>query len=354
MGLRLEIWVAFFALAGLVGFFADRTSICTVKAVEEMFTTRRAYMLLSFAKTVLWVTGVSVWLVWWLGAAPPASLGFAIAWPAIYGGVLFGFGAVLNGGCAIATLTRLGNGNVGMLVTLIGFAAGVAIFEFANLSITDIGHIQAAPLIELGFVSATVLGVGLTLGMIWEIVRLFRTAPSGLGWKLILAPRYRLSTAAAVIGVSNGILYALLGTWAYTHTLRRSVAQLVTNADVGAEQVPVGMLWWLFFALVAGVLISAAFKRGFALNWRPRTRWQGYFWGGILMGLGAALVPGGNDVLLLNAIPGLSPHALPAYAAMLAGIAVGLIIVKWCGGEWLVVDCTGDECRESIAPALQR
>jgi hypothetical protein len=64
------------------------------------------------------------------------------------------------------------------------------------------------------------------------------------------------------------------------------------------------------------------------------------------MGLGAALVPGGNDVLLLNAIPGLSPHALPAYLAMLAGIAIALMVVKWRGGELEVVNCSGDQCHE--------
>ncbi len=42
------------------------------------------------------------------------------------------------------------------------------------------------------------------------------------------------------------------------------------------------------------------------------------------MGLGTSLVPGGNDVLLLNAIPGLSPHALPAYLAILVGIPINL------------------------------
>jgi hypothetical protein len=30
---------------------------------------------------------------------------------------------------------------------------------------------------------------------------------------------------------------------------------------------------------------------------------------------------------------------------MLVGIAVGLIIVKWRGGQWYVVDCTGDQCQ---------
>ena len=354
MDIHFEVWIVFFALAGVVGFFADRTSICTVKAVQEMLTTRRAYMLLSFAKTVLWVTGVSVWLVWWLGVASPATLGFDIVWPGVFGGVLFGIGAVLNGGCAFATLTRLGNGNLGMIATLSGFAASVAMYELIILPTASIGYVRAAPWIELSIGSATALGLVLTLWMIWEIVRLWRTAPTVRWWTLLLASRYRLSTAAAVIGVSNGILYALLGTWSYTHTLRRSVGQLVVPTDIGDEQVSVLMLWWLFFALVVGVLVSAVLNRRFVLTWRPQRGWYGYFWGGILMGLGAALVPGGNDVLLLNTIPGLSPHALPAYLAMLVGIGITLIVVKWRGGQWQVINCSGDQCQESDERQLNR
>ena len=105
------------------------------------------------------------------------------------------------------------------------------------------------------------------------------------------------------------------------------------------------ILWWLFLALIAGVLISSLLNQRFALAWRPQSVWHGYFWGGSMMGAGAALIPGGNDVILLNAIPGMSPHAVPAYAAMLVGVLIGLLFVKWRGGAWDVIDCSGDLCR---------
>lgn len=347
MVIHIEVGIAFFALAGLVGFFADRTSICTVKAVEEMFTTRRAFMLLSFAKTVLWVTGVTIWLTWWIGSVRPAPLTFDIAWSGLFGGVLFGIGAVCNGGCAFSTLTRLGNGNLGMIVTLSGFAVGVTILELIKFAVDGTGIVRDTPLFELNFVTASVFGVMLTVWMTWEFVRLWRTAPGGRWSTLLLSSRFRLSTAAAVIGVSNGILYTYLGTWSYTHTLSSSVQQLIAPADVGVGQVSTGMRWWLFLALLVGVIVSSVFSRRFVLDWRALTGWQGFLWGGILMGLGAALVPGGNDVLLLNAIPGLSPHALPAYLAMLAGIAIALMVVKQRGGELEVVNCSGDRCQQS-------
>ena len=63
-----------------------------------MLTTRRAFLLLKSPKTVLWVIGITAVLVCWLDAAPPNRPGFAIAFPSLFGGLLFGIGAVLNGG----------------------------------------------------------------------------------------------------------------------------------------------------------------------------------------------------------------------------------------------------------------
>ena len=44
------------------------------------------------------------------------------------------------------------------------------------------------------------------------------------------------------------------------------------------------------------------------------------------MGFGAALVPGGNAVLILHGIPTFSPHAVPDYLALCLGIMILLLI----------------------------
>jgi uncharacterized membrane protein YedE/YeeE len=64
--------------------------------------------------------------------------------------------------------------------------------------------------------------------------------------------------------------------------------------------------------------------------------------GGLFMGLGVALIPGGNDALVLYAIPSLSPHALPAYLAMAAGIAAALLLMRWVFGVHTRVQCRDD------------
>ena len=63
------------------------------------------------------------------------------------------------------------------------------------------------------------------------------------------------------------------------------------------------------------------------------------------MGVGVTLTPGGNDVLILHSIPSGSPHALPAYAALLVGTAAGLMVIRSLIGDMERIECTADICR---------
>lgn len=71
------------------------------------------------------------------------------------------------------------------------------------------------------------------------------------------------------------------------------------------------------------------------------------------MGLGAALVPGGNDTLLLGGLPTLAPAALGAYLAMLVGIAFVLWLMRLVHMPMPVVACSPEGCddRPANAPA---
>jgi uncharacterized protein len=61
-----------------------------------------------------------------------------------------------------------------------------------------------------------------------------------------------------------------------------------------------------------------------------------------LMGLGTALLPGGNDALVLYGIPSLSPHAIPAYLALILGIFVALMTMRAIFGVEMRVACRED------------
>jgi hypothetical protein len=48
-------------LGAILGFAAHRASICTVRAVAEVMSSRSGYMLASIAKSVLWVWAVTAY-----------------------------------------------------------------------------------------------------------------------------------------------------------------------------------------------------------------------------------------------------------------------------------------------------
>ncbi len=330
-------------LAGLIGFAAHRASFCTVAAVKELLTTRRALMLASFAKIALWVVGITLLLASVLPADFLQISGWKLSLATLAGGALFGIGATINGGCAFSTLTRLGNGNLGLLVSLAGFLVGAGLHSLAGSAGLTPDLVKTAA--SLSKLEPWRLPVTAALGlwMAWEIIQLIRTV--GLdNWRdRLLAPRYRLSTAAVLMGCSNAVLYAIIGIWPYTRLFGDSARQAASGTPA-----PPAMLWLLFFALIGGIAVSAWQGRRFRLRWQPGRSWAGFAAGGVLMGLGAAMIPGGNDVIILYSIPSFSPHAVPAFLAMLAGIAGTLLVLRARGGDIPPVDCDGDICTEEI------
>jgi hypothetical protein len=65
----------------------------------------------------------------------------------VIGGIIFGIGMVLAGGCASGTLFRVGEGNVSSVIALIGMLCGIGIFAeiygyiFNIISISSLGEV---------------------------------------------------------------------------------------------------------------------------------------------------------------------------------------------------------------------
>src|SRR5437867_604282 len=118
-------------LAGMLfGYAAQRGGFCLVRALANLVLTRetsvaRAYLL------ALVVAIVGLYLLTLLGAHLPV-FEFAEEIPArpfrwvanLVGGFVFGIGMVLSGGCAGSTWYRLGEGALGAVVVIFGFALG--------------------------------------------------------------------------------------------------------------------------------------------------------------------------------------------------------------------------------------
>lgn len=327
------------ALAAAVGFAAHRAGFCSVRAVEEILTTRRAYMLAGFFKAAIWVLAVTLFVAWAFADDFVPISGWRLSMLSISGGALFGVGAAMNGGCAFSTLSRLGNGDAGMVMTLAGIIAGAGTYDFVAANGLATAPVETAAFLTTSGPWRMPIFLLLALWIGWELIKLMRH-PGGLSPRQrLLAPRYRLSAAAVIMGFSSGLLYVLIGVWPYT----RLLSQTARHLAIGTPSPP-AILWLLFTALVLGILLSAWQGGHFRGQWRPRPRWIVYGLGGLLMGLGAAMIPGGNDVLMLHAIPSLSPHAMPAVLAMFVGIAGSLLVMRTFGKQIPQIDCGGDLC----------
>lgn len=325
-------------LAGILGFAAHRASVCTVRAVAEMTHSRTGYMLASIGKSAIWVFAITIPVFLLVPHTATGINGWQLTTTAMLGGLLFGIGSGVNGACAYATMARMVDGEVGMLITVGGFVIGVILF------ILLIGaHVVQRPQPAPGLVPqmlwlAPVLVGFLLIWAAYELTRLWRTRPEGSTvWSLVLAPQYRLSTSALLIGLASGTIFLVFGSAGYTTTL-----QQVIEGYFGTRPPPAYGRWIVLGAVVFGMLASTWQRKSFRIDWRPRWSWLRNIIGGILMGLGTALLPGGNDALVLYGIPSLSPHALPAYAALILGIFVALMTMRAIFGIEMRVACRKD------------
>ncbi len=325
-------------LACILGFAAHRASVCTVRAVAEMTHSRTGYMLASIGKSAMWVFAVTIPVFLLIPQSAANINGWQLTMTAMAGGLLFGIGSGINGACAYSTMARMVDGEVGMLLTVGGFVLGVLGFV-GLLGVNAIGRPVATP----GFVPelmtvAPYFGAALLIWVIYEIMRLWRSRPPGSTLRsLALAPQYRLSSAALLIGLASGTIFLLFGSPGYTTTL-----QQVVEGYFGSRPWPPYGRWVVLGAVMFGMLSSTWQRRSFRIDWKPRWAWLRNIFGGMLMGLGTALLPGGNDALVLYGIPSLSPHALPAYAALIVGIFVALLTMRVLFSVEMRVACRND------------
>lgn len=321
-----------------LGFAAHRASICTVRAAAEIISARTTFMLASIGKSALWVLALTIPFLWLV----PQAVADVSAWQltafAFVGGLSFGFGAAINGACAYSTMTRLMDGEVRMAVSVGGFGLGVAAF----LALVDLQWIArphpASPLIGPIMDFALLVMLLLLAWALYELPSMWRKRPKHLRMKhMVLAPQYRLSAAALLIGLSSSVIFLLIGSPGYTLTL-----QSLVQGFLGTGLFPAAGRDLLLLAVLAGMLASTLQRGSFRLDWQPQWSWLRNALGGALMGLGTAMVPGGNDALILYGIPSLSPHAIPSYAALLAGALAGLLAMKHVGGIDTRVVCKDD------------
>lgn len=315
-------------LAGVVlGASAHRAGLCTVKAVAEIATTGRAYILWSFLKASLWTTGILA-LAALLGAS--VSLGHRpVLASGIAGGLIFGLGAALNGACSFSTLSRLADGHLVMMFTLLGWGVGIVLFRHVDPGIHPPPVAGSIPV---------VLAFPLSAWMLWEVRSIWRRRETTLAGAR--EGYWSLSVSVLLIAVANSALLLAGRPWSFTSTALCSVGTFpITPCE------HTGMLWTISLTAMLAMFGSSLMRGSFRIR-LPRAKVAlRHLAAGLAMGMGASLIPGGNDGLILFGLPALSPHALPSWAAIVAGIALALSAMRALGLHIPKISCEGDICR---------
>lgn len=106
----------------LIGVVMHRSRFCFVRAFREPFMTGDATMVKAVALSLI-LYGLGSAVIKWSWIQPPDMGVFHPFWVgSLLGGLIFGVGMLLAGGCASSTLWRAGEGHSKLMITLISFA----------------------------------------------------------------------------------------------------------------------------------------------------------------------------------------------------------------------------------------
>jgi hypothetical protein len=302
----------------LMGAAIQRGATCTVAAVNEIVDQRRATRLASLLEAALWVGGgLLAWRA--LQLVPPMlPAPYALNGWTVLGAALLGLGAFVNRACVFGAIARLGNGEWAYLMTPVGFYAGC----WSEGRVLASAKPQALP------PGSALWGLPAAAALVFAGYALWRaSAPWRLRKRVIPADCWTPHVATVSIGLSFLALLLLQGAWAYTDALAEAARGMLSAS---------GTRLALFGCLLAGALFGG-WRAGL---WRARAPRPAAllqcFAGGLLMGWGSLLIPGGNDGLILLGLPLLWPYAWVAFATMAGVIALARVAQRGFGKQTLL------------------
>jgi hypothetical protein len=287
-------------LCFIVGAAIDTSNICLVRAARHLIAGKPAMVcgivISSVAASVVYYLNTA--FNWhyrsWAWAYP--------TWITVLGAVMFAVGAMLNGACAVGTVTRIARGDWGHLSTFAG--AALAVWLLPHQAV-----VNQAP------------GIPLLSGLSWLCIVLAFAA--GI---LFLARRHLGDVpwpSFIAVGGTAAIVTDWEGNWTWLGLLQRLQSGLHVETPV----------LLLIAAVFAGVVVTAVRKRRFLLvRPQPWVVLREFVGGGLMLG-GAILIPGANDALAAFGVPSGSPDAVVGYLVMFAILLLLVVLKNRLSGE---------------------
>lgn len=367
-------WSLFWFFGLAFGFVLQRSRFCFASAFRDLFLLRHGRVMKGILAGMLVATlGFTVLMTELLPnplpglLAPQAHISpLALSLPV--GGVLFGLGMVLAGGCVSGSMYRMGEGYIASWVSFLGILGGLLVSAYTWNWWWQFST-ERSPTIwlptHLGYGGAAVLTLALLAGayllvLWWEsrggIVIPESQPPSPFdlsfgeqvrAWlKRWLVHPWPVVTGGVVLGMLNVFLYVAHHPWRIVGELSAwasAVAGLVNLAPgplLGVDQLAgctltggegglLNHMTFLVVGMVVGSLIAALLAHEFKVRVpRKRVRYAQSLGGGLLMGYGSGVAIGCTVGAFFSAIPSLGMNGWVFALALTAGSWLGVQVIR--------------------------
>jgi uncharacterized protein len=316
-------------LGVLFGFVAQRTGFCGASLLSSVVLSKETKGVLSVLIAVL-VTmlgfGVLAQQDWIVVNPTPLRL-----MPAIVGGVLFGVGMVLGGGCVAGSLYKAGEGRVPSMLAVLGIVIGAQTVREGCLSSARHaleGTTRGLPIIGglhqvVGSSYPVVAGILSVTGLLVVVLFGRRATVRGETLHALSATRvargeWPLVTGAVLVGLLGWV--AALSSAASGRNFGLGVLGGLTSlfaATVGAGHASDPWDLWFVVGIPIGSVISAIMRRNLQLRSHEPSVLMVCFLGGLLTGAGAFV---GRGCFIGNTVTGLA--LLSIHSAVFTGCTV--------------------------------
>jgi hypothetical protein len=276
-------------LGFLLGFALNQGSICTVIATRELVSEKRPARFIALVECAGWAALVYATLE----TSPMMQQGWSPPGYLVPAAILFGLGTYMNGACVFGAVGHFGNGEID--------------FGFAFLGILAVVYLES--LFEL-VPDRPPTSASLPVGPVHLALALLAILALRLGMSLRSESNFmRLTLSMGAIGIT----FTILAVFAPGFSVTASVGSIVSIPVAGAV---------ISVCMFAGSLVSARImKRRFTLKWPTIKAMVRRTLAGMVMGVGALLIPGGNDTLLMIGFPMGAWQAALAYMLFVATLA---------------------------------
>ncbi|MBE0500516.1 MAG: YeeE/YedE family protein [Desulfuromonadales bacterium] len=361
-GIILTIALLFFC--GFVsGYLMHRSDFCMAGAFRDLFLFRSGMML----KALLILVAAAAVLFELEYLAGWVTLPFPIfKAPTLFGlmgGVLFGFGMVLSGGCVVGVLYKSGSGSRPALTALLGLIVGSGLYAEVHQIITPwlrrtelTTHVTLSQLTGISsfwWVLTLALGVLFLARRWWRTDRMEERTFSAQGyiqpWKTALLLALLVALGAASSGVPFGVTTSYLKFAATVEKLLLpqhfstlslfNTQPLVYLLPLSQERLTggAGPAWDAFavlqYPLIAGIILGAVWSSAWLKEWS----WRGHFplsqvvtvfSGGIIMAFGSRIADGCNIWHIWGGVPIFAIQSLLFVFGLFPGAWLGSLVIK--------------------------